>query len=119
MYYKLMNNDIVIDILRKVCYVRYLSKSKRWVITDPQSAHGVRGSDQNTIYLLEGRICNYEGNLQVVRLEEISEEEYQRFANEIALRTKEKEDLVNRINSLEETLAKQTSLLELLVAKLQ
>jgi len=45
MYYKLMNNDIVIDILRKVCYVRYLSKSKRWVITDPQSAHGVRGSD--------------------------------------------------------------------------
>ena len=119
MYYKLMNNDIVVDILRKVCYVRYLSKSKRWVITDPQSAHGVRGSDQNTIYLLEGRHCNYEGELIPVRLEEISEQEYNRFANEIALRAKEKEDLVNRINSLEETLVRQTFLLEAVLAKLQ
>lgn len=119
MYYKLMNNNMVKDILSKVCYVRYLPKSKRWVITDPQSAHGVRSSDQNTIYLLEGRTCPYEGKLDMVRLEEISEKEYLYYADEIALRAKEKEELVNRINSLEAALAKQTSLLEAVLAKLQ
>lgn len=119
MYYKLMSNDLVVDLLRKVCYVRYLSKSKRWVITDPQSAHGVMGSDQNTIYLLEGRNCAYEGKLTTVYVNEIEEKEYLRLANEVVLRAKEKEELVNRINSLEQTLAKQTALLEALLAKLE
>lgn len=118
MFYKLMNNDFVVDLLRKVCYVRYLAKSKRWVVTDSQSAHGVRGSNQDTIYLIEGRVCSYEGNLTSVRIEKISEEEYSRLANEAALRAKEKEELTNRIDSLEETLAKQTALLEAVLAKL-
>ena len=118
MFYKLMNNDFVVDLLRKICYVRYLSKSKRWVVTDPQSAHGIRGSNQDTIYLLEGRICGYEGDLTRVRVEKISEEEYSRLANEVALRTKEKEELINRIDSLEEALARQTALLEAVLAKL-
>ena len=118
MFYKLMNNNFVVDLLRKVCYVRYLSKSKRWVITDSQSAHGIRGSNQDTIYLLEGRICSYEGNLTPVRVEEISEEEYSRLVNEVVLRTKENEGLNKRINSLEETLARQTALLEAVLAKL-
>lgn len=118
MFYKLMNNDFVVDLLRKVCYVRYLSKSKRWVITDPQSAHGIRGSNQDTIYLLEGRVCSYEGELTPVRVEEISEEEYFRLANEAALRAKENEELVKRIDSLENTLTKQTALLEALLAKM-
>lgn len=119
MFYKLMNNDIVADLLRKVCYVRFLPKSKRWVITDSQSAHGVMGSDQNTIYLLEDRNCAYEEPLTRVRVEEISEEEYTRFANEMALRKKENEELANKIDSLEEKLAQQTALLEALLAKLQ
>lgn len=118
MFYKLMNNDFVVDLLRKVCYVRYLSKSKRWVITDPQSAHGIRGSNQDTIYLLEGRVCGYEGDLTPVHVEEISEEEYSRLANEAALRAKENEELNKRISSLEETLARQTALLEAVLAKL-
>lgn len=118
MFYKLMNNDFVVDLLRKVCYVRYLSKSKRWVVTDPQSAHGIRGSNQDTIYLLEGRVCSYEGDLTPVCVEEISEEEYSRLANEAALRAKENEELNKRINSLEETLARQTALLEAVLAKL-
>lgn len=118
MFYKLMNNDIVVDLLRKVCYVRYLPKSKRWVITDPQSAHGVMGSDNNTIYLLDGRSCAYEGALTRVLVEEISEEEYMKFANEIALRAKEKEELNRKIESLEETLANQNALLQQILAKL-
>ena len=118
MYYKLMSNDIVVDVLRKIQYVRYLSKSKRWIATDAQSAHGVIGSNQNTIYHLQGSSCPCETDLEHVVIKEITEEEYNRFAEEIALRAKEKEELVNRIDLLEETLIKQTSLLEALLAKL-
>lgn len=50
--YKLMNGDLVIDILRKVRYVRYLPRSKRWVGTDGLSANGVMSSDGSRIYLL-------------------------------------------------------------------
>lgn len=118
MYYKIMSNNFVIDIFRKICYVRYLAQSKRWVVTDSQSAHGIRGSNQDTIYLLEGRICPYDGALTSVTLEEISEEEYLRLANEAALRAKENEELAKRIDSLENTLTKQTALLEALLAKM-
>lgn len=119
MFYKIINNDMVVDLLQKINYVRYLPKSKRWIITDSQSAHGIMGSDQNTIYLLQGRSCPYEEQLIKVFIEAITEEEYMRFANEAALRKKENEKLVNRINSLEEQIAQQTILLEALLAKLQ
>lgn len=118
MFYKLMNNDIVTDLLKKVCYVRYLPQAQRWVITDAQSAHGVRGSDQNTIYLLDGRVCAYKEPLTMVRVVEIAEEEYNKLAEEIAMRKKENEDLYNKINSLEQTLANQNELLLQLLAKL-
>ena len=118
MFYKLMNNDIVADLLRKVCYVRYLPKSKRWVITDEQSAHGVRGSDQDTIYLLEGRVCAYPESLTQIRVVEISEEEYVKMANEIALRKQENKELYNKIESLEQALADQNDLLLRLLEKL-
>lgn len=118
MYYKLMSNDIVIDLLNKVQYVRYLPKSKRWVATDKQSAHGVIGSNQNVIYHIQGTSCPCEEPLEHVIIMEITEEEYKHFAEETALRLKEKEELTNRINSLEKALNKQTSLLEALLAKL-
>lgn len=118
MFYKLMNNDIVTDLLRKVCYVRYLPQSKRWVNTDAQSAHGVLGSDENTVYLLEGRSCAYEGQLIRVRLESITEEEYFVFANEIALRKKENAALYEEIDSLKAQLNEQNLLLQQILAKL-
>lgn len=118
MFYKLMSNDIVVDIIRKIQYVRYLPKSKRWVATDAQSAHGIIGSNQNKIYHLQGTSCPCEAEMEHVMIREITEEEYNRFAEEIALRAKEKEELNNRMNSLETALNKQTSLLEALLAKL-
>lgn len=118
MFYKVINNNMVVDLLQKIRYVRYLPKSKRWITTEAQSAHGFIGSDGNTIYLLEGRNCAYEEKLLQARLESVSEEEYSRLANEIALQQKEKAELNARIDALEATLAQQTSLLEQLLAKL-
>ena len=104
MFYKLLNNEIVVDVLDTLQYVRYLAKSKRWVLTDAQSAHGVRGSDQNTIYFLEGRNCPCESEKVFVRVEEIDEAEYLRFTNEIALRAKENAELRKEIDLLREQL---------------
>ena len=118
MFYKLMHGNLTVDILQKLCYVRYLPQSVRWVITDPQSAHGIRGSDQETIYLIEGRNCSCGQDHTVVRVEEISVDEYNRLSNEIALRVKEKEDLTNRITQLENQLTEQNSLLQQILAKL-
>lgn len=118
MFYKLVKGDIVIDILKKIQYVRYLSKSKRWVITDAQSAHGVMCSDQNTVYLLEDRFCPCEGSFTKINIEEITEEEYIRLANEIALRAKENEELRNEISSLKEQLQNQNELLLQILSKL-
>lgn len=118
MFYKLMSNDIVIDILPEIYYMRYLPKSNRWVGTDKQSAHGVLGSDQNTIYYLQGTVSACEENYKYVSIQTISKEEYDRYANEIALKNKEKEELVIRINALEETLAEQNTLLKAILDKL-
>ena len=118
MYYKLMNGNLIVDLLDKVCYVRYLAKSGRWVVTDSQSAHGVRGSDQNTIYQLEGRNCPCPQQHTIIVIDEITEAEFLRLGEEIALRAKEKEDLVNRINQLETQLKEQNSLLQQILAKL-
>lgn len=119
MFYKLTNNGIVVDLLREVRYVRYLPRSKRWMGTEATSAHGVLGSDNNTIYHIEGRVCPCETSHPRVIVEKISEQEYQKFANEIILRKRENAILEDRITSLEDTLTKQTQLIELLLQKLE
>lgn len=116
--YKLIYNNMVVDLLKKLQYVRYMKNSKRWISTDSQSAHGVMGSDQNTIYLLEGRFCPCEGSFTKINIEEITEEEYIRLANEIALRAKENEELRNEISSLKEQLQNQNELLLQILSKL-
>lgn len=118
MFYKLMNNDIVVDLLKEIRYVRYLPKAKRWVMTDFLSAHGVMGSDYETIYYLEGRANAANGNNTRVHIETIDESEYFRLAEEIALRKKENEALYNEINNLKAQLNEQNSLLQQILAKL-
>ena len=101
MYYKLLNGDIVIDILNKATYVRYLPKAQKWIQSGSGVAHGIMGSDQNTIYLLEERNCAYETNLPHVRVVEIEDEE-----------------LYSKIAALETTLTEQNALLQQILAKL-
>ena len=72
MFYKLTNNGIVVDLLREVRYVRYLPKSKRWMGTEATSAHGILGSDNNTIYHIEGRVCPCETSHPRVIVEKLA-----------------------------------------------
>ena len=118
MFYKLMNNDIVADVLRKVNFVRYLPRAQRWVGTDPQSAHGVIGSDGNTIYRLEGKSQTYPEALTSVKVVEISEEEYIALAQQSARQRKENEELRSEIATLKSQMQEQNQLLLQILSKL-
>lgn len=118
MFYKLMNNDIVMDLLKEIHYIRYLPKSKRWVLTDSFSAQGVMGSDYETIYYLEDKANTAEEKHIKVRVEKINEKEYYRLAEEVALRKKENENLYNEISNLKNQLDQQNILLQQILAKL-
>lgn len=77
--YKLMTKSVVVDVLDTVKYVRWLTKSKKFVLTDKTSAHGVYSSDNKTVYILEGSKCPPDLPNTVVRLVAITESEYKRL----------------------------------------
>lgn len=74
--FKVIHNNVVVDILKNVTYVRYLTKSGKFVNTDKTSAHGFRSSNMDTVYILEGNACPPGKNLLVVKLLKITETEY-------------------------------------------
>lgn len=116
--YKIMYNNMVVDLAKKLHYVRYLKNSKRWIGTDSQSAHGIMGSDGNTVYHLQGRKCTCPEELKIVEVYEISDEEYAALEAQSAIQRKENEELRNEIKDLREQLNEQNSLLQQILAKL-
>lgn len=79
MYYKVMKNGDVVDVLDNVVYLRYQVKHDRMVLCDKQEAQAISSSDGKTIWhevSLRGMpIDGYD----TVRLEEIDESEYRRL----------------------------------------
>ena len=118
MFYKLMNGEIVVDILRKAQYVRYLPRSKRWVNTDAMSANGILGGDGDSIYHLHGRTCACPDTLARVRVVEIDEIEYQALASQMSASRAENLALKKEIDSLKAQLNEQNALLQQILAKL-
>lgn len=112
-----MNGDLVVDILRKVQYVRYLPHSKRWVGTDRLSAHGVMSSDVQRIYPLCGSPHACSNELTSVFMVEIDEKEYE--APTMESQNRETEELRNEIDISKSQLDMQSSLLQQILAKLQ
>ena len=100
MFYKLMNGEIVVDLLRNAQYVRYLPRSKRWVNTDAQSANGILGGDGDTVYHLLGRVCTCPENLTKVRVEEIDEVEYNALLIQLSASRAESQKLRQELDSL-------------------
>ena len=118
MFYKLMHGNMLIDLLTEVRWVRYLPKQKRLVMTDSQSANGVMGSDNNTVYHLAGRPYTFEGELKTVQVVGVTEEEYSRLSTEFAMAKQENENLRGEMAMLKEQLNSQSMMLEAILAKL-
>ena len=79
MYYKVMKNDRVIDVLDRIIYLKYLPKRKIMVLSDINEAQAILSSDQNTIWhektLYDIPIDGYD----TVELVEIDEYEYKQL----------------------------------------
>jgi hypothetical protein len=50
MFYKVMKNNRVIDVLDHVTYLRYQPKNKIMVLSDISQAQAILSSDKNTIW---------------------------------------------------------------------
>lgn len=118
MFYKLMNGEIVVDLLRDAQYVRYLPRAKRWVNTDALSANGILGGDGDTVYHLYGRACACPENLIKVRPIQIEEAEFLALKSQMAASQAENKALRQEIDALKEQLDAQSSLLQQILAKL-
>lgn len=118
MYYKIMNNNMLVDLLTEICWVRYLPNSKRLVITDSQSANCIMGSDKNTVYHINGRGINYLEDIMSVDIVKIKEDEYNYLATNISFQQEENKILRKEIDSLKTQLNEQSSLLQQILAKL-
>ena len=75
--YKLIVDNIVVDVVNKLRYVRYIPELNKVVITTAASAHGVCGSDNKTFYALPQVIVPKEKSYwKVARAIKICEKEY-------------------------------------------
>lgn len=118
MFYKLMNGDIIVDIINEIHYVKYLSKSQRWINTDAQSANGILNTATNTIYHISGRSKDGAEYLVSVNPVLISEAEYNQLSLKLSGFGKENESLHNKLNDLRQQLDQQSDLLLQILSKL-
>lgn len=75
--YKIIFNNLIIDVMEKPRYVRFLPKSRRIVGTDRLAATGIMSSNGEEVYHLEGKTNNYPEKLKTVQLIKIEKEEFE------------------------------------------
>ena len=118
--YKVIFNNLVIDIMEKPRYTRFLPKSQRVVGTDRLAATGIMSSNGEEVYHLEGKTNNYPEKLKTVQLIKIEKEEFERLKSQ---KTEIKEEtlvpaavqsqidalaaMVNQLSAQNETLLQQ------------
>ena len=89
--YKVIFNNLVIDIMEKPRYTRFLPKSQRVVGTDRLAATGIMSSNGEEVYHLEGKTNNYPEKLKTVQLIKIEKEEFERLKSQ---KTEIKEEIL-------------------------
>lgn len=118
MFYKLMNGEIVVDLLRDAQYVRYLPRAKRWVNTDILSANGILGGNGDVVYHLQGRACSCPENLIKVQPIQIEESEFLALKSQMTASQAKNKALQQEIDALKMQLDEQNNLLQQILAKL-
>lgn len=118
MFYKVIHNNMLVDLLTDVQWIRYLPKQKRVVMTDSQSANGIMGSDHNTLYHLSGRPYTFDTEIKSVEIVKISEEEFDRLSTEFAIVQQDNASLRAEMGALKQQLTAQNYMLSQILAKL-
>lgn len=78
MYYKVIKNNKVIDVLDNLTYLKYQLKNKIMLLSGEGDAQAILGSDGNTIWHVEGfyDLPVEAGNYEIIKLVEIDKYEY-------------------------------------------
>lgn len=118
MYYKITENGVVLDLLNKTKWVKYLSSLNCFVGTDKSSANAIMGSDDNSIYHISGTDYNFSEKIPSVVVEEINKQEYNNLSTQLSLQKQNNTKMEEEISSLKEKLLQQNELLNLLLQKL-
>lgn len=97
MYYKVIKDSKVIDVLDKLIYLKYQPKHKIMILTDENDAQAILSSDKNTIWhersLYKVPVDGYDE----VDIEVIDECEYKQLK---ALNMKSPEAIIDEYNLL-------------------
>lgn len=81
MYYKVLKDNKVIDVLDHLTYLKWQPKNKIMLLSDEGSAQAILGSDGNTIWHVEGfyDLPVEAGNYDIVQIQEIDKYEYEKL----------------------------------------
>ena len=75
MYYKVLKNNDIVDILNHIVYVKYQKKHNILLICDKKEAQAILSNDGMKAWHIDG-LYNYSLDDSVYELIEITEEEY-------------------------------------------
>lgn len=79
MYYKVMKNNKVIDVLDNLTYLKWQPKHKTMILSDENDAQAILSSDKNTIWHEKTLYKVPVGGFDTVEIEEIDEYEYKQI----------------------------------------
>jgi hypothetical protein len=79
MFYKIIKDDKVIDVLSSLVFLRYQKKHDRMIFCDISEAQAILSSDGNTIWHEESLYDIPVSRYDTVRVEEIDEYEYKQL----------------------------------------
>lgn len=87
MYYKIMNQNKVVDILDRITYIKYQPKHGILLLSGIEDAEAILSSDGTCGWHLDG-LCSYWPDPVTYALEQISRYEYDRL-KQFNLKTRE------------------------------
>ena len=105
--YKIIENNQIIDVVKDIKFIKYLPRSKRMISVDERQADGCLSSDENEVYHIFGRPNVFTEPKRTVRYVAIDEEEY----NTLTIQMKENQELINKVQYLEQKLLELEKLL--------
>lgn len=92
MYYKIIKNNEVVDIVPSLSYVRISPKSQKILLCSQEQASGIVSSDSKTVWHLEGYYPFPGDEYETVKAIQINKEEYYQLK---ALNGKTPEEIID------------------------
>jgi hypothetical protein len=79
MFYKVIKNNKVIDVLDHLTYLKWQEKNKIMLLSDLNEAQAILSSDGNTIWHVEGLYDLPVDGYETVKLVEINKHDYEQL----------------------------------------